>query len=292
MLLIGASMLSAQQAKNVVLANFVSTEQLYNISSFPYNTPDFPLADIWGWTYNGNEYALVCLGSKSVSGSGLVIVKVTDPNNVQIIKTIKRGSPDGLPSQNGPRDVRVFGNYAYVSQDNNVNYYVNLVTALNNPSDPFAGVTDFTAGTRIHNLHINTTNGLLFLSEFTTNQPVPAYDINNVTPVFKGNIPAPSNGRSHDMTVTTSRVYDASTEKGVTITDYTYSGGTFTAGTQRNHFYNNRRGKNPNDFSSPTINLSATTRRFPPMAIISSAPTNAVAAMSQKTLRLARWQRI
>ena len=257
MLIIGASMLSAQQAKNVVLANFVSTEQLYNISSFPYNTPDFPLADIWGWTYNGNEYALVCLGSKSVSGSGLVMVKVTDPNNVQIIKTIKRGSPDGLPSQNGPRDVRVFGNYAYVSQDNNLNYYVNLVTALDpsNLGNPFAGVTDFITAdtTRIHNLHINTTNGLLFLSDLTTNHFIPVYDINSVSPVFKGNISEPAGGRSHDLTATTNRVYDASNVKGLTITDYTYSGGIFTPGTQRNHFYNARRGKSPNDFSLPKL---------------------------------------
>jgi hypothetical protein len=59
---------------------------------------------------------------------------------VQIIKTIKRGN--GTAAQNGPRDVRVFctpaGNwYAFVSQDNTgvLNYYVNLVTALNNPSN-------------------------------------------------------------------------------------------------------------------------------------------------------------
>lgn len=246
--------LFAQQAKNVNLADFISTEELYGIGSFPYNTPDFPVADVWGWTYSGHEYALVCLGSQNVNGSGLAMVRVTDPSNIQLIKVIKRGS--GLATQNGPRDVRVFGNYAYVSQDNaNVpNYYVNLVTALNNPTNPSAGVTDFpTEGRRIHNLHINTTKGLLFLSDFRGNQPIPIYDINGATPVFKGQINAPVGGRSHDMTVTTTRVYDASTEKGLTITDYTYTSGTFTPGTQRNHFYNNRRGKAPNDFSSPTL---------------------------------------
>jgi hypothetical protein len=238
-----------------VLADFVSTEALYQSSSFPFSNHDAPLADLWGWTYNGNEYALVCLGNKlnDISGSGLAVVKVTDPNNVQIVKTVKRGS--GLNSENGPRDVRVFGNYAYVSQDNNLNYYINLVTALNYPSDPFAGVTDFILADsiRVHNLHINTTNGLLFLSDLTTNHSIPVYDINSITPVFKGNIPSPSGGRSHDLTATTNRVYDASNIKGLTITDYAYSGGTFTAGTQRNHFYNARRGKNPNNFASPKL---------------------------------------
>lgn len=55
---IGSFTLWAQQAKNVVLASFVSTEALYNIqTSFPYSTPgtDYPLADIWGWAYSGNE---------------------------------------------------------------------------------------------------------------------------------------------------------------------------------------------------------------------------------------------
>jgi hypothetical protein len=250
-----------QQAKNVVLADFISTEALYQISSYPYSNHEAPLADLWGWTYNGNEYALVCLGNKldDITGSGLAVVKVTDPNNITIIKTIKRASPDGFPSQNGPRDVRTFGNYAYVSQDRAGvnNYYVNLVTALNSPSDPFAGVNDFSLADsiRIHNLHINTTNGLLFLSDLGNfNRPIQVHDINSVTPGFKGNVPSPTGGRSHDLTATTNRAYDASNVKGLTITDYTYSGGTFTAGTQRNHFYNARRGKNPNNFSLPKLN--------------------------------------
>jgi len=92
---IESSVLWGQQAKNVVLANFISTEALYKRPTpYPYSSPntDYPLADIWGWTYQGNEYALVCLGGKSplTPGSGLAMVKVTDPNNVQIFKTIKR----------------------------------------------------------------------------------------------------------------------------------------------------------------------------------------------------------
>jgi len=82
----------AQQAKNVVLASFMSTETLYGQPSFPYNTETFSLGDIWGWTYNGREFALVCLASKIVSGSGLAMVEVADSNNVRIIKMIKRGN--------------------------------------------------------------------------------------------------------------------------------------------------------------------------------------------------------
>ncbi|MGI0016491.1 MAG: hypothetical protein ACREBU_23975 [Nitrososphaera sp.] len=80
LLWIGSSATQAQQAKNVVLASFISTEDLYKRQTpYPYGTSgtDYPLADIWGWTYNGNKYALVCLGGKSplTPGSGLAMVK-------------------------------------------------------------------------------------------------------------------------------------------------------------------------------------------------------------------------
>lgn len=308
LLLMGSSKLEAQQAKNVVLASFVSTEALYKRATpFPYSTPgtDYPLADIWGWTYQSNEYALVCLGSKTVSGSGLAMAKVTDPNNVQIIKIIKRA--DTTAGANGPRDVRVFctpaGNwYAFVSQnDQNVpNYYVNLVTALTYPSNPSAGVVDFGPdGKRVHNLHINITKGLLFLSDFfEANRPIPVYDIKNVTdtppnpPVFKGNIPSPSGGRSHDLTADTARVYDASTEKGLTITDYTYLSGTSRLACSTTIFITTGVARTPTISLRPRSIPSATTPCLQPMAIIFSAPTSAAAAISQKALPPARWRRI
>ena len=223
---------------------------------YPYNTPTLSFGDIWGWTYNGREFALICLASKTVTGSGLALVEVTDPNNATYIKTIKRA--DGTSGKNGPVDVRIFGIYAYVCQDNVAenSYYVKLDDALNSPSNPFAGVQDFppnvsTVGKRVHNLHISTTNGLLFLSDFRNDQLIPVYDVNGGAPVSKGTIPVPSGGRSHDVQATTSRVYDASLTGGASITVYTYSGGVFSINSQRNHKYNSRRGKAPNDFSPP-----------------------------------------
>lgn len=262
----GSILLRAQQAKNVVLADFVSTETLYQASSFPYNTPDSPVADVCGWTYGGNEYALVCLGSKNVAGSRLVMVKVTDPNSLQVIKTIKRGSPDGLAIQNGPRDVQVFGNYAYVSQDNATvdNYYVNLVTALNAPSDPFAGVVNFAAnGRRVHNVHVNPTHGLLFLSDIFGTYPVVAYDINNFVPSANPvvSILRVISGYSHELSAATlsataGRIFNAANVDGVTVIDYTYDKNTlnFDVGTARNHKYNARRGTDPSNFNPPMLN--------------------------------------
>jgi hypothetical protein len=44
LLWIGSSDLLGQQAKNIVLASFMSTETLYGQPSFPYSTPRFRLA--------------------------------------------------------------------------------------------------------------------------------------------------------------------------------------------------------------------------------------------------------
>ncbi|MGH7491153.1 MAG: FlgD immunoglobulin-like domain containing protein [bacterium] len=266
-LLIGPSVSWGQQAKNVVLADFISTETLYQISSFPYSDHAAPLADLWGWTYNGTEYALVCLGNKNddITGAGLAVVKVADPNNVQLTKTIKRGN--GLNSENGPRDVRVFGKYAYVSQDAGgvSNYYVNLETALapNNLSNPFAGVVDFStqsSSDRIHNLHTYAVSGnqaLLFLShlDVQTTVPIQAYKItaSAPTPSFLRTIAVEPGGFSHDVSVTSNRIYSAEYDEGVTISTYTYdtTSAVLTINAQYNHTYNARRGKNPSDFTSP-----------------------------------------
>ncbi|MCI0692856.1 hypothetical protein L0337_12735 [candidate division KSB1 bacterium] len=78
----------SQMSKNMVLAGFKPTaDSLY------HRTVNFadegPIADVWGWTYQGREYALICLksnralsGGPYLSGSGVAIVDVTDPNNV------------------------------------------------------------------------------------------------------------------------------------------------------------------------------------------------------------------
>jgi hypothetical protein len=175
------------------------------------------------------------LGNKDddITGAGLAAVKVADPNNVQLIKTIKRGN--GFNSENGPRDVRIFGKYAYVSQDASgvPNYYVNLETALNpnNLGNPFAGVVDFSTQSsqdRIHNLHtyaVSGNQGLLFLSHLNTQTTVPiqAYKMtaSAPTPSFLRTIPVEPGGFSHDVSVTSNRIYSAEFDEGMTISTYT-----------------------------------------------------------------------
>lgn len=58
---IGSDFLWAQTAKNVALADFISAEDLYlRTVPFPFAT-ELSIGGIWGWSYNGKDYALICL---------------------------------------------------------------------------------------------------------------------------------------------------------------------------------------------------------------------------------------
>ncbi|MEK7729564.1 MAG: right-handed parallel beta-helix repeat-containing protein [candidate division KSB1 bacterium] len=179
------------------------------------------------------------------------------------MKTIKRG--DGTSPLNGPYEVKVFSKspteqYAYVCQDNSSTYYIDLIDALADTTDPFRGVHDFASGSRIHNLQICAGNSTLFLSDLALNSSILVYDIRTGAPVFLASIPIPQgpppsqNRRSHDLYVTGSRIYSASNDQGLTIFDYTYNGAggpfNYSDSNTRNHFYNARRDQAPNNFSS------------------------------------------
>jgi len=264
LLWLGSSLLMAQQAKNVVLADFLSAESLYvRQTPFPFAT-ELSLADIWGWAYNGNEYALVCLLNDQENGSGVALVKVTDSNKIQRVKTIKRGEPESSHAI----DVTVFGNYAYVCQDFPLlnSWYVNLVQALNSPNDSSAGVSDFPANAstknkRVHNLQVCAGNSTLWAADLAPGNPIMVYDIRNFAPARLDSIylpagPPPSvNRRCHDLFVSANRIYSASNDQGFTIFDYTYNGigGPFDITATRNHFYNARRDQAPNLFSSSPL---------------------------------------
>ncbi len=95
------SALNAQVAKNIQRSGFIDTETLYQKVA-PTRVIDFTtqyvISDVWGWSYNGNEYALIGLQSNQpipnpnqiyLGGSGIALIDVTDPNNIIHIKTIR-----------------------------------------------------------------------------------------------------------------------------------------------------------------------------------------------------------
>ena len=77
-----------------------------NVSLRSITTYGVDLNDIWGYAADGNEYALVGLRN------GVNILDITDPDN-----------PVDLGTATGPnstwRDIKTFGDYAYVTNENN-----------------------------------------------------------------------------------------------------------------------------------------------------------------------------
>ena len=250
-------------SKNMALADFVSYQTLYNGQSI--NPADkATLADVASWKdiRTGKEYALVCL-KEAGSGSGVALVDVTNPGISVYVKTIRypHANPSEENALNTPADVKVYNDVAFVAQNSQPTYWVKLEDAVDSLSTPTAGYQGDITSLNIHNLFVNTEQKLLFLSYFTKNKKIQVYDISGLptnAPVFEGEIAQlTTDARSHDLYArktgsATGRVFDA-TLRSLTVSEYTWSGGTFTVTDQWVHQYNPYRGVNPYDFSGNVI---------------------------------------
>lgn len=257
---------SGQVSKNLSEAGFVGYQTLYNGQAID-PTQKETIADVAGWrdSRNGKEYAFVCLptpGPIEGIGAGVAVVEVTNPSAPTYLKTIRR---PGLNATNTPADVKVYDHFAFIAQNWQPTYWVDLTAAVDNPGNPSAGYQgDITTGMRIHNLFVNPEQKLLFLSRFTEGDSIRVYDISGVpnsAPVFKGEIPQLlPNAKSHDLyarkiSSTEGLVFDASL-RGITVTKYSWSNDTFTVVDQWVHQYNPRRGNRPSEFDDPPVILA------------------------------------
>ncbi len=105
------------------------------------------LSDVWGWVDSeGNEYALVG------TYSGLSVVDVTDPSNPQEVFF-------GSGAQSIWRDIKTWGNYAYVSNESFGGVYIVDLSPL--PNGEIAVTGNFTGSMypfqSAHNLYIDET---------------------------------------------------------------------------------------------------------------------------------------
>lgn len=105
------------------------------------------LSDIWGYTDEmGNEYALVG------TYSGLSVVDVTDPSNPTDVFF-------GAGANSIWRDIKTWGDYAYVSNESAQGVYIVDLSPL--PNGPIVNSTNFTGAgssypfSSIHNLYID-----------------------------------------------------------------------------------------------------------------------------------------
>jgi choice-of-anchor B domain-containing protein len=155
-------------------------------------------SDIWGWTdpLTSKEYALMA------RTNGVSFVDVTDPYNAVYL--------GNLPSNNGAvdawRDVKTYGNYAYVVADGNVGPHgmqVFDLTNLRGITSPttFSATTTENTFRNAHNIIVNEDSGFAYVvgSDLNGGQAL-AYDLSNpASPQFIRNINV--DGYIHDAQV-------------------------------------------------------------------------------------------
>jgi choice-of-anchor B domain-containing protein len=111
------------------------------------------LANIWGYTANGREYALVG------ASKGMVVVDITDPDAPQQIVQIP--GPDNLW-----KEIKTYGHYAYVASEGGGGLQIIDLQNLPAPNLPYRYYTgDSTINgqlNRLHALHVDTTKGFLY----------------------------------------------------------------------------------------------------------------------------------
>jgi len=114
--------------------------------------PGQTLANVWGYTAAGREYALVG------ASKGLIIIDITDPDNPEQIVQIP--GPDNLW-----KEIKTYQHYAYVVSEGGQGMQIIDLSNLPSPDlsyhfytgdGPAAGLD------RIHALHVDTTKGFVY----------------------------------------------------------------------------------------------------------------------------------
>lgn len=133
----------------LVSINMIITAQLYmeELGHLPYTSS---LSDIWGYAdEEGNEYALVG------TYNGLSIVDVTDPANLQEVFF-------GAGAGSIWRDIKTWGDYAYVSNESNGGIFIVDMSPL--PNGNITSTNNFTGSqysfSSAHNIYIDETGKL------------------------------------------------------------------------------------------------------------------------------------
>jgi choice-of-anchor B domain-containing protein len=115
--------------------------------------PNQRLANIWGYSSGGNEYALV--GARN----GMIVVDVTDPENPTEIVQI----PGPM---NNWREIKTYQHYAYVATEGGGGLQIVDLTNLpgsNLDYHSYTGNGPITGLSSIHALHVDETKGYLYL---------------------------------------------------------------------------------------------------------------------------------
>ncbi|MCK6694716.1 MAG: choice-of-anchor B family protein [Thermoanaerobaculia bacterium] len=137
----------------VLIALNLSAQNLHVTYRSKLNFPGQTLANVWGYSAGGREYALAG-GSK-----GLIIVDVTNPDQPQQIVQIT--GPNNLW-----KEIKTYGHYAYIVSEGGQGIQIVDLSGLPSPnldSHFYTGDGVVANGIqKVHALHIDTTKGFLY----------------------------------------------------------------------------------------------------------------------------------
>lgn len=162
--------------------------------------------DCWGWwDGQGNEYAIV-----GIQAGGVDIVDITNPSNPQVV-----ASTQGVPSL--WRDIKSFGNYVYVVNDDGGSGGVGLqiidMTTLSNLvyKDTIIQGLEYT-----HNLYID--DGYAYLTGNNNNAGMNIYNL-NTDPWRPSLVGQYTQTYVHDVYVRNNKAYSCELGQGLTVVD-------------------------------------------------------------------------
>jgi len=141
--------------KNVDLISHISAQQLNQVIGSKGNVED-ELSDVWGWSKNNREFALVCLYR------GVAFVEVSFPVQPVYLGVLKFKNNGGSMWC----DVKVYRDHAYIVTENNqqgmqIFDLTSLLVA--SPNTLFAETSHFDGNTNAHNLFINGDTGFGYI---------------------------------------------------------------------------------------------------------------------------------
>lgn len=124
------------------------------------NYPGQTLANVWGYTANGHEYALVG------ANTGMVIVDITDPDNPQQIVQIP--APEGPPNGSSLwKEIKTYQHYAYLVTEAGGGVQIIDLSKLPSPNLDYHvytgdGAISGQLGGNIHALQVDEAKGFLY----------------------------------------------------------------------------------------------------------------------------------
>lgn len=215
--------------------NMTLLDQWDNDNLNPINNPEEHYSDIWGYSQNGKEYAI--LGGRDT----VFILEVTDPNQIKLIQSIYQGDYSRW------RDFKTYDTYLYsVIDADGVGFGINIYD-LSDIQDTVIKVNQLDSEfTKCHNIYIDEQNKKLYAVGMSQPNDICMYDLSSPSsPTLDGcyDLDAiediPRDGYIHDIFVRNNIAYGSHGNGGYHAWDMSNPSDVKYLGGLSNQFFDN-----------------------------------------------------